>query len=125
VTRFAFDMRIEAGADLYHEWRDDESPYKSGPSFSVGGGKLRADGKELLELPVGQWVRCEVVAGLGSKADGTWTLRVTLPGQPVKEFKGLKCRTPDWKALKWLGFSSTAKETVVFYLDNFDLGDAK
>jgi hypothetical protein len=124
VTRFAFDLRLEAGAEFYHEWRDDSSPYKTGPSFSVGGGKLRAGGKELLDLPVGQWVHFEVVAGLGSKSSGAWTLRVTLPGQSAQEFAAIKCHSPDWKALQWMGFSSTATSKVVYYLDNFDLGDA-
>ena len=124
VTRSAFDMRIEAGVDMYHEWRDDGAKYKVGPTFRVDKGKLLIAGKEVLDLPEGQWVGFEATAGLGSKADGTWRLRVTLPGQPPKEFAGLATGSPDWKTLQWLGFSSIATAQTVFYLDNIQVTDA-
>ncbi len=118
VTRCAFDLRIEPGAILYTEWRDDHAPYRVGPSISIRGGKLSAAGKTLVEIPAGQWVHLEVSAGLGTHSTGTWDLRVTLPGQPPKMFQGLPNRVPDWRKLDWLGFSSTATEKTVFYLDN-------
>ena len=121
LTRCAFDMRIEAGVVMYHEWRDNARPYRVGPSFWVQEGKLRVGGRELLELPVGQWVHFEVRAGLGSQSTGTWDLIVTLPGQEPQRFSGLKNGSPEWKTLTWLGFSSTATERTVFYLDNLEL----
>ncbi len=124
MTRSAFDMRVEAGVDMYHEWRDDGAKYKVGPTFRVNKGKLLIAGKEALDLPEGKWVGFEATAGLGSKADGTWRLRVTLPGQPPKEFAGLATGSPDWKTLQWLGFSSIATQKTVFYLDNIQVTDA-
>jgi hypothetical protein len=121
VTRFTFDMRVEAGVVMYHEWRDDAHPYRVGPSVWVRDGGLLVGGKKLLDLPVGNWVHYEVVAGLGPKSTGTWDLIVTLPGQGPRRFEKLKNGSPDWKTLTWLGFSSSATKKTVWYLDNLEL----
>jgi len=121
VTRFAFDMRVEAGVVMYAEWRDNHSPYRVGPSLWVRGGKLLVGGKPLLDIPAGKWVHFEVAAGLGPQSTGTWDLTVTLPGQPPKRFAKLKNGSPDFKTLTWLGFSSTANAKTIFYLDNLEL----
>ena len=121
VTRFRFKMRIEPGVNMYHEWRDDASPYRVGPSLAVRDGKLIVGARDLLELPPGEWVGFEVAAGLGSKSSGTWDLVVTLPGQEPRAFKGLRNGSPDWKTLTWLGFSSMATDRAVFYLDDLEL----
>jgi hypothetical protein len=123
VTRFAFDIRIEAKTTLYIEWRDAGQPYRVGPSLSISGGKMNAGKQPVGEIPAGQWVHVEMTAGLGSKATGTWDLAVAVPGQEPKTFKGLKTGSADWKRLDWLGFSSTANEVTSFYLDNLDLSN--
>ena len=121
VTRFSFDIRVEPGAMLFHEWRNEGHPYRVGPSLWIGGGKLRVQGKELLALPAGKWVHFELSAGLGAQSTGTWDLAVTLPGEPPRRFAGLKNGSPEWKALRWFGFCSTADAKTVFYLDNLNL----
>lgn len=121
VTRFCFSMRIEPGVVMFHEWRDSADPYRVGPSLWVAEGKLRVSDRELVVLPVGEWVRFEVVAGLGGRSTGTWDLTVTLPGEAPKSFKGLGNVSADWRTLTWLGFSSTATESTVFYLDDLRL----
>jgi len=121
-TRFAFDMRLEEGVVMYHEWRDwRTNPYRVGPSFWVQQGKLQVGGQDLLELPVGEWVHFEVAAGIGPQATGTWDLVVTLPDQAPQRFEGLPNGSPDFQVLTWLGFSSNATEKTVFYLDNLKL----
>ncbi|MFQ6130435.1 MAG: right-handed parallel beta-helix repeat-containing protein [Armatimonadota bacterium] len=124
TSRCSFDMRIEAGVVMFHEWRDNANPYRVGPSLSVRAGKLWFRGRELLTLPVGEWVHFEVVAGLGGKSTGTWELAVTLPGQEPRRFAGLQNGSPEWKALTWLGFSSTATDRTVYYLDNLRITNA-
>ncbi len=121
VTRCSFDLRMERGAELFHEWRDDASPYHVGPSLHVQNGKLRAGGKELIDIPTGIWVHLEIIARLGAESTGTWELTVTLPGQQPKTFSGLKSRNPDWRKLNWLGFCSVATQPTVFYVDNLEL----
>ena len=124
TTRCAFDMRIEPGVVMYHEWRDDASPYRIGPSLWLQGGKLRAGGKQLMELPTGVWVHVEITAGLGGQSTGTWDLAVTLPGRQPEVFRGLPNGSPEWRKLDWLGFSSSANQKTVYYLDNIELGDS-
>jgi len=46
---------------------------------------------------------------------------VTLPGQPPHRIASLKNFSPEWKTLKWLGFSSTATDKRIYYLDNIEL----
>jgi len=121
ITRCSFDMRIEEGVIMYHEWRDSSNPYKVGPSFSVRNGQLVVGGKPVLDLPVGEWMHFELVARLGDEADGTWSMTVTLPGGKATAFEGLSTGSPDWKVLTWCGFSSTATDKRVFYLDNIQL----
>jgi len=121
VARFSFDLRVEEGAVMFHEWRDKAQPYKVGPSLKVEKGKLIVGGKPLLDLPAGKWAHFEIAAGLGKQSTGTWDLAATLPGEKPNEFKALKNHSAEWKELHWLGFSSTATEKAVFYLDNLEL----
>jgi hypothetical protein len=46
---------------------------------------------------------------------------VTVPGQPIKQFNGLKTGSTDWKTLDWLGFVSQADTQTTFYMDNLKL----
>jgi hypothetical protein len=124
TTRCAFDLRIERGASINHEWRDwRNTPYSVGPSFSVIGDALQAGGKTVLHLPMGKWVHIEVTADLGAKNTGTWTLAVTLPGEPPKTFKALKDGSSTFERLTWLGFTSNATDKAVFYLDNLEVSN--
>jgi len=121
VTRFSFDIRVEPGAVLFHEWRGEGHPYLVGPTLWFGDGKLRVRDKELLVIPAAKWIHFEISAGLGPQSTGTWDLAVTLPGEPTRRFAGLKNGSPDWKTLRWFGFCSTANAKTVFYLDNLTL----
>lgn len=120
ITTCAYDIYLEPGVQFYHEWRDHSSPYKTGPSLWIQGGKLNAAGKQIV-IPDNQWVHIEVKAGLGSKSTGTWDLSVTIPGQSPQKFTGLKNANPQWKQLNWLGFVSNAKVKTVYYVDNLEL----
>jgi hypothetical protein len=122
ITRCTFDLRIERGVSINHEWRDwRNSPYGVGPSFSIVGDAVQAGGKTLLHLPLGQWTHLDVAADLGPKNTGTWTLTVTLPGEPPKTFKDLKNGSTAFEKLTWLGFTSNATDKAVFYLDNLEI----
>jgi hypothetical protein len=120
-TRLSFDVRLEPGAILSHEWRDDAQPYHVGPSLVFRDGMLHAAGKAILAIPLGEWLHVEIVAGLGPQSTGTWDLTLTLPGQPPRHFSRLKNGSSAWKKLDWLGFCSTATTKTVFYLDNIEL----
>ncbi len=121
VTKMSFDLRVGPGVVFHHEWRDDASPYRVGPSLWVRDGKLIGAGKELMKFPENAWVHFEVCAGLGPQSTGTWDLAVTLPGQPAQSFNRLSDGSPDWKKLDWLGFCSLGTQKAAFYLDNLEL----
>ncbi|MBI3921960.1 MAG: right-handed parallel beta-helix repeat-containing protein [Armatimonadetes bacterium] len=122
VTRFSFDMRIEPGVVMYLEGRDWRKPeYLVGPSFWVRDRQLSVGDKVLVELPESQWFHVDLVFGVGSKMNGKWDLTLDLPGQEPKRFTDLATGSPDFSVLTWLGFSSSATEKAVFYLDNLEL----
>jgi hypothetical protein len=118
----SFDLRVEAGVVMYHEWRSwDVNPYRVGPSFWVKEGKLRVADKDIVALPVGQWVHVVITAKVGADADGKWQLAVTLPGGQPQSFEFATINA-DFRNLTWVGWSSSATEKTVFYLDNVRLG---
>ncbi len=121
----SFALRLGPGANVNFEWRDwSQSEYRTGPQFRLNAGKLWVNGKSLMEVPLDQWIRFEVAAGIGSANTGKWTLKVFLPGQPAKEFSDLPFANSKFQLLTWIGFTSDANAKTVFYLDDFDLTDA-
>ena len=124
ISCCAFDLRVGAGVEFYHEWRDANSPYRTGPSLSVTGGNLLVAGKILAAMPAEKWVHFQVSAGVGKQSTATWSLVVTLPGQPPQTFGNLPC-DPQWNQLEWLGFVSNADTKTVYYLDNLDLSNKR
>jgi hypothetical protein len=124
TTRGSFDMRIEEGVVMYYEWRSwDVQPYKTGPTFWIRDGRLQVAGKDVLDLPIGQWFHVEVAAKIGADADGKWTLTVTLAGQAPAAFADLPVANPEFKNLTWVGWSSSAEDTTTFYLDNIKISN--
>ena len=121
TSRCSFDLRVEPGAYLYHEWRDGSGPYKAGPSLTVRNGKLSVAGKALADVPVGEWVHLDVTAKLGSTADDTWSLVMTTADGRKQQFDGLPFGTAGLRRLAWLGFVSNATEKTACYLDNLVL----
>jgi len=65
------------------------------------------------------------IARPGPDAAGTWNLAVTLPGAKAVRFEKLPFQRGPFTQLQWLGFSSTATEPTVFYLDNIELERSK
>jgi parallel beta helix pectate lyase-like protein len=121
IARCTFQLRVEPGAVMIHEWRDNDSPYRTGPSFRVQDGKVIAGNRTLLTIPHGQWVKFEIMARLGSASPGTWSLAVTLPAGKEERFTSLPLASPGWRTVNWLGFISSANQKAVFYLDDLEL----
>ena len=120
--RLSFDLRLEAGAILFQEWRSwDVQPYRVGPSLWIKDGQLRVADRPLLDLPTGQWFHVEMTAAVGSNADGKWNLSVQLPGQEPRRFADLAVGNPEFKNFTWAGWCSMATDKAVFYLDNVQL----
>jgi hypothetical protein len=115
----SFDLRLEPGAILFHEWRSwDVDPYRIGPSIWIRDGKLTVGGSPLLDLPTGQWFHVEITAKVGTGADGKWALTVALPGESPRRFPDLAVASPEFKNFTWTGWCSMATDETAFYLDN-------
>ncbi len=122
LARCSFDLRLEPGAHLFHEWRSwDVNPYRIGPSFWIQGGKLTVGGRTLLDLPTGQWFHVEITAKVGTATDGKWNLTIHLPGQQPQRFPDLAVASPEFKNFTWMGWCSMATDKTAFFLDNIQL----
>ena len=122
LIRNSFDLRGEKGAQIEFEWRDwSESQYQTGPRFRIRDSQLWIEGKPPLALPLSQWAHFEITAGVGKQSTGQWGLAVSVPGQPPHVFKDLPLPGAGFKKLTWVGLTSAATDTTVFYLDNFTL----
>ena len=122
IAKESFDIRVEKGAIVSHEWRDwSTDPYIVGPSITIhADGTLLANGRPLLTLPAGQWVHVEMECPLGGQADGTYSLTLVLQGKPASLFKHQACDRR-FARMTWIGFCSMAKDKEVFYVDNLKL----
>lgn len=123
TSRCAFAIKLGAGAVFQHEWRDRSHPYRVGPTLWIENGVLRAADRELLTLPVDQWIEIEIVAPLG-KAARAWDLVVTLPDAKPQRFENLPNANQEWRALEWLGFISQADGDAVVWIDDLELTHA-
>ncbi|MBM4090554.1 MAG: hypothetical protein FJ276_14200 [Planctomycetes bacterium] len=79
------------------------------------------NGQTLSDIPAGQFVHFEITARLGADRTGTWTLSVTIPGQPPMRYANLPFGSPQFQRLTWVGFISNANADTVFYVDNLQL----
>jgi Right handed beta helix region len=120
----SFYLRLPLNADFVHQWRETAKSKYIGPNFRIQKCQLRVNDKEIMSITPNTWVRFEILAGLGDKADGRWELHVTLPGTSPKVFNSLKCNKK-WKSLDWIGFISYAKGDSACYLDNLNIRDIK
>lgn len=121
VSLVSFDVWLESGAELYHEWRDKQSPYNSGPLLEIRKGQLKAGGQILGTVPERQWVHLEIESALGDQLTGKWSIIVTLADGTRMEHRELSLKKPDWKTLDCLVITSDANARTAFYLDNLEI----
>ena len=118
IVQFSFDMLVRENTVMFHEWRGS---YKTGPHFDVSNGKLSLPDGNQLNLPINKWIHINISAEIGKPDKGTWNIEIVLPENKKKIFENLPFLNNDFDKLSWLGFSSTAKDTTEFFLDNLKL----
>ncbi len=110
TTTVEFALVVDENSDFVHEWRDAGKPYLVGPSLRVSAQGVRVGGKLVAPVRPGAWMQFRLVAALGSAAT-SWRLEVQGPeGKPQIADK-LPFVSPDWRALRWLGFISESAVT--------------
>lgn len=119
-----FWLRLEAGSIVSHEWRDNGSPYRTGPSIYIeADGTLKAGQTVLRKLPQGQWLKFTITCPLGDGANGSWELNVSLP-DGFAVIGTFPCNK-EFRSLDWLGFISNASDKSVWYLDDLQVEPKK
>ena len=112
----SFDIRLEPGAQVRHEWRNEGSPYHAGPSLLFHDGEIFARDKKVAEVSANTWIHVTITATLG-RADSRWDLEVTMPEGGKIALNDLVC-DPGWKEARWVGFSFHGADGTSYYLDN-------
>jgi hypothetical protein len=123
VTHLEFDLRVENGVEIYHEWREWAAGenYLVGPSLTIVDGILSVAGVSHVSFPTGQWAHFSIDTSQHSTEAGTWDLTVAVPDQLEERFVGLPFGSPTWSILTWVGFISNADAATSFYVDNVHL----
>ncbi|MEI7730974.1 MAG: right-handed parallel beta-helix repeat-containing protein [Verrucomicrobiota bacterium] len=120
IIHNTFQIRVETNAIVDFEWRDWTSGnYMTGPRLNIRDGKLTVPNKAVVAIPMDQWIKLEITAGLGKKFDGKWAMTLTIPGRTPMNFINLPFPTASFKKLSWIGFMSGANAKTVYYLDDF------
>jgi hypothetical protein len=136
ILKAAFDVFLEPGFILHHQWRDDQDPYQVGVDMYItGDGRLWVNpGRDFLKkfqdgpiveplttVPQNQWFRLEILCGLGRQATGNFTLVITDKSGQSRRFEGLPFRDREFRRLDCYSFYSDAKAKTACYLDNLNL----
>ena len=120
AARCAFALRVGPATVFQHEWRDNSSPYRIGPTIWIEKGVLKAANRELGKIPLDSWVLFEITAPLGDDA-GEWTLTVTLENGQTRTMKNLPVMNKEFRELHWLGFISQADTDSEVWIDDFEV----
>lgn len=119
----AFDVMAEEGAHMRFDARDwDQEKYFNGPPLELKpDGTVAASGKALVKAPHDEWIRIQAVCPVGPDSDGTYDVKVTLPGakQPAR-FSGLESQD-GFETITWVGFSCNVKKRVAYTVDNLTI----
>jgi hypothetical protein len=125
TTRVAFDLRLEPGIHFVHEWRrTDGAKYRTGPLLEAVNGKLRIAGRDLADIAPNEWTHLELRAAIGEKSTASWSLTVTVAGQPPRHFDGLKFIHDDMRVIDWIGFVSQGREAASYWLDEIEVANS-
>ena len=116
----------ETPANFYVEVRQwDVSPYLVGPTVSVTpDGKVQASGKDVGEIPLGEWVHVDISFELGEGKPKTYQFTLSVPNRkPI--VAEIPYRSKTFEKVTWIGVSSNGDTATVFYIDNLKLGTAE
>ncbi|MFH1265857.1 MAG: right-handed parallel beta-helix repeat-containing protein [Planctomycetota bacterium] len=123
TVRQSFDLKLQPGALLFTEWRDETTyPACVGPSVTFdSSGRITAGGKLLTTVPIDGWIHVEIEAALGKGASGKFTLTLVPRGGARQVFADLPMPGSAFRELHWLGFVSTAAADTAFFVDNLEI----
>lgn len=118
-----FSVRVDENTNLRYQWRDYQPDgYRQGPVVEIApGGIVRVGGRQLLSIPLKQWVTFELVGRIGEEKPQRFDLEVVLPDNETSQrFQGLSYRDP-LREVDWLGLVSSGEKNTEFHVDNVHL----
>lgn len=115
TTTGEFDLLIDANTYFAHQWRDNASPAKTGPSLEVKGTGVYVANVLVAPVTVGKWMKFKVVAPLANTGS-TWSLQITDGNGVVTNRSGLAFASTGFASLNWWGFISNARVATSFCL---------
>ncbi|MBM3492760.1 MAG: hypothetical protein FJX72_00330 [Armatimonadetes bacterium] len=115
-------------ADYYVEMRDWSAKLLVGPTFRVdrdgvlwANGRMGSGGTRVADTPHGRWYTVAMEVDLVPGRPTEWKLTLDAPGKSLVSAK-FPVPDPEFRAVTWLGLSSTGTERSVFYVDDVTLG---
>ncbi len=117
VIRGSFQVRVSPDSRFYHEWRDQHTPYRVGPTLHIEpDGRVRTGDQQLTQIPLNTWVKIQIECSLQPQTMGRWSVRIEAPGQPVFERRDLSSQA-GLQSIQWVGFVSDGVQDAVIGLD--------
>ena len=122
----SFDLRIEPGVTLQHDWRSDWTGRRVGARVKFndkGEVSVANDDKPLMTVPQSEWFHVEIDGALGRAAavPATYSLAITVPGQETKRFENLPCLYKRFRSVERCWFMAPGKVNAAYYLDNLKI----
>ncbi len=117
VVTVEFDMYMEAGTSLTHEWRDNQGyPQNRGVSIDLKPDNLWKDGDISVRIPTDGWFHLKIECPVGGLADGRFDVTITVDGVSVTKDRALINKT--WQRFYEAYFISTTNIDASIYIDN-------
>jgi hypothetical protein len=121
TLRLAFDIMFDAGAPgkLGVLLRDTNSgkPFAHGGDLNFGDDAFRANGRAFRGVTPGQWYHVEIVQGIGTDADKSFTVTVTTADGGTSTTR-IPFRDRKFRSLTAFGVTGNGEQGSHVYLDN-------
>lgn len=121
VSVSRFTVRPDANTELFHEWRDSNHAYNTGPRVLIRQSQLWAGNSMVSSLPTNAWIEVEVRQDLSNKT-GNWTLRWRTVSPTVSNWTNLGPYAPASKGVpdrwRWVGWYSNGVTTSSTLMKN-------
>jgi hypothetical protein len=116
----SFDIFLEEGARINHEWRDKLHGYPDNVGIALkmqSGLPLEANGKKLDTVAVGSWMHFQLQARIDTTGNAKYDLTARIDGETITE-KDIAMRNAGWHVFSEAYFVSSHSTTASSYIDN-------
>ncbi len=117
-----FDVLVDEATSFSYQWRQYDDTYCQGPSVTIlPGGIVTHGNRQLMKVPTGRWVHCEVHCELGDPSRSDFELRIRLPDEAAPHVFESLSQDARFQRLDWVGFIARAERVSTCYIDNIEV----